>query len=339
LFIGLRKAFQKAIWPIYTDSSDKLLIVISARNEENNLPEAIDSLSGQDSDFTVTIVDDYSTDNTYNAGNDLSISNPKIKIIRNRYCQGKKYSLAAGIESSEEEYILITDSDCLSEKKWVSAYQRKFQQGYDLLFGIAPFIVNRKLVTKISAYENLRAFMLSISASELKMPYSAAARSLGFSRTAFEKIGGYKNTLDVPFGDDGLLIREAVKHKLKIGAVTEEGSKVFSIPKQNFKEYFEQRKRHTRTSFYYSPKVKLSLSIWHLFNIIPIILLFLIHLNIYFAVPFVVKILTDTGGVLFFQKKFGYSFSIPHIIFLQIIYEFFIIINFLNALTGKIKWK
>ncbi len=60
-------------------------------------------------------------------------------------------------------------------------------------------------------------------------------------------------------GDDDLLLREAVKNKMKIGVVTESGSFVYSETKKTFSEYFQQKARHTQTSFHYLKKHQLSL--------------------------------------------------------------------------------
>ena len=89
-----------------------------------------------------------------------------------------------------------------------------------MLFGIAPFYQKKNLVNKISCFENLRSSVLSFSMASIGLPYTAAARNFGFSKNAFESLGGYSKTKDTKSGDDDLLLREAVKNKLKIGVVT-----------------------------------------------------------------------------------------------------------------------
>ena len=55
------------------------------------------------------------------------------------------------------------------------------------------------------------------------MPYCASARSFGFKKSSFEKIKGYSNTVETLSGDDDLLLREAVKNNLKVGAIFQPG--------------------------------------------------------------------------------------------------------------------
>jgi cellulose synthase/poly-beta-1,6-N-acetylglucosamine synthase-like glycosyltransferase len=315
-------------------------VVISARDEEQNIPAICRELQHQDYDnFSINIVDDYSRDNTFEITAELKNEIPNIRVIKNELPQGKKNALTTAVNNTNEEYILLTDADCFPESKWISSYLSRFSQGFDLLFGLAPFYTNNKLVAKISAFENLRSFILSISAAFFNIPYSAAGRNIGYKRSSFYNIGGYKNIMEIPFGDDGLLIREAAANKLKIGTVLTPGSSVFTYPKQTFKEYFIQRKRHTRTSFYYSFKTRLMLGVWHIINFAPFAILPLITLNSFFILPLVVKLSADIIMVMKVQSEFGYDFKIREAVYLQILYEIFIIVNFLNALTGRIKWK
>ena len=51
------------------------------------------------------------------------------------------------------------------------------------------------------------------------------------------------------------------------------------------------------------------------------------------------KLITDTALVKFNEEKFGYKFNLLEIIPLQIIYELFLILNFVNARFMKVKWK
>ena len=106
-----------------------------------------------------------------------------------------------------------------------------------MLFGLAPFQQNRGLVNAISCFENLRSSILTFSFARLNLPYSAAARNFGFTISAFKKLGGFGNTLETQSGDDDLLIREAVKNKLKIGVVDFEESYVISNPKSSLNEF------------------------------------------------------------------------------------------------------
>ena len=99
---------------------------------------------------------------------------------------GKREALSFGISKSKYPFILITDADCQPEKNWLKSYSNKFGQGYEMLFGIAPFYQHKNLVNKVSCFENLRSSILSFSMASVGLPYTAAARNFGFSKNAFE---------------------------------------------------------------------------------------------------------------------------------------------------------
>jgi glycosyltransferase involved in cell wall biosynthesis len=340
LISGLFRLFKPARLYSAEHNTSSPVIIIPARNEEKTIPSLINSLKLQViRDLKVVFVDDHSDDNTYAAAEKLINSDHNILLYKNNLPQGKKNALTYGIQKTSGEYILLTDADCLPQEKWADSFLNKFSEGYDLLFGVVPYIINKTLVSKLAAFENMRGFMLSTAAAFYKIPYSAAARSLGFKRSSFNKMGGYETTREVPFGDDGLLIREAVRNKMRVGVVTDENSFVYTHPQKTFKEYFKQRKRHTRTSFYYSEKVKIMLAIWHLTNLLSLFSVFLLPISILFILPFLIKISVDAVTVLAFQRNFGYKFMVYEIIYLQVIYEIFLVVNFFNAMKGEVKWK
>ena len=319
-------------------------IVIAAKNETKNINKLIYHLRNLDYSpemYEVILVDDSSTDDTLSKmkGKTESFNNFSILSTKTQGASGKREALSLGIQNSKYPYILITDADCRPEINWLKSYAKKFTQGYAMLFGMAPFYQKKNLVNKISCFENLRSSVLSFSMASIGLPYTAAARNFGFSKNAFESLGGYSRTKDTTSGDDDLLLREAVKNNLKIGVVTEPGSFVFSETKKTFSEYFQQKARHTQTSFHYLKKHQLMLGFWHLLNLTFIFSPLLMILNPLFGFLLPAKFLIDIFVVKSNQKKFNYDFSTVEIIYLQVIYELLLVVHFLNARFADIKWK
>ena len=319
-------------------------IIISVRNEKNEIKKLVDRLNNLTylkSNFEIIIIDDNSTDSTLEEliKNTNGFQNFIIKELKSTGLSGKRNSLTLAIQHSQHPYLLITDADCRPQKYWLQAYSEKFESGYDVLFGIAPFFKEKNLVNRISCFENLRNSLFSFSMALFGFPYTSAARNMGFTKEAFNKIGGYTNTEDTLSGDDDLLLREAVKRKLKIGVVTAEESFVYSETKKSLKEYLQQRARHTQTSFHYLIKHKIILGFWHLINLLFLFSPLLIFINIWLGILLPAKLLIDLIIIKSTQKKFGYDFSIVEIIYLQIFYELLLIVHFFNARFSEIKWK
>jgi cellulose synthase/poly-beta-1,6-N-acetylglucosamine synthase-like glycosyltransferase len=329
---------------INTTSKPKLSLIIAAKNEGKNINSLFDSLEQlnyPNENFEVIIVDDNSTDKTAeliqsrikNKNNFVLIKADKKEI------EGKKGALNIGIISAKNNFIVITDADCRPETNWLNAMAGGLDYGLDFVFGVAPIQAGNTLVGKLSAFENLRNTYLTIAAVGLNIPYSAAARSFGFRKTSFEKIGGYVNTTETLSGDDDLLLREAVKNKMLIGTVIEPNSFVYSEAPKTFNEYFQQKKRHLQTSFHYLLKQKLFLGFWHLMNLVSLLSIVLVFISPVLALPFATKLIYDFFIVIKYQNKLGHTFKFCEIVYLQIFFEIFIVVNFFNSLSGKVKWK
>lgn len=319
-------------------------IIIAAKNEEKNvvnLLEYLKNLVYSSENFEVIFIDDHSEDRTIKEIEKTinGLKNFKIITLSESEIGGKRNALTKGIESARFENILITDADCRPELNWLNSYSKKFSENFDFIFGIAPFKQNNLLVNRIACFENLRSSILTFSFSGFGLPYSAAARNIGFTKRAFEILGGYSKTKQTIGGDDDLMLREAVKNKLKISALPDRGSYVYSETKKTFKDYLNQKARHTQTSLHYLVRHKLFLALWHIMNLFSLFSVLLMIYNPLWGVFFATKIIVDLSVVKINEKKFGYSFNLIDVIFLQIIYELLLIIHFINARFMKIKWK
>lgn len=326
------------------DDPFKLSVVVSFKNEENNLGNLIQSLIEQDfpkDKYEVILIDDNSTDNSFQKASQLSKGKSNYMVVKadEKKYPGKKGALELGINKANNPYILVTDADCLPQKNWLAAYSKKFREGYDLLFGFAPFVQTKNFMSKMACFENLRSTILTFVSARVGLPYSAAARSIGFKKSSFEMIGGFSNTLETSSGDDDLLIREAVKNNWQIGIVNIKDSLVFTNSKETLPEYLNQKARHTKTSHHYLLKNQMLLGLWHSFNIILILSVFLIPFNLLIAIPFLIKIISDSILVRSIQKKLNYRFTSFNIPLLQVLYEVFLVINFLFSLKKNIVWK
>lgn len=322
----------------------KLSIVIAAKNEEKNINSLLNSLEKLNypkENFEVIIVDDNSTDKTAELiKSRLSDKNNFALIIADKKkFEGKKGALTIGIENAKNNFIVITDADCKPETNWLNAIARGLDYGYDFVFGVAPIHTGKTFVEKLSAFENLKNSYLTIAAVGLNIPYSAAARSFAFRKTSFERIGGYSNTTETLSGDDDLLIREAVKNKMLIGTVIEPDALVYSAAPKSFDEYFKQKKRHLQTSFHYLFKQKIFLGFWHLINLISLLSIVLGFISPILALPFAFKVVYDLFVVIKDQKDLGQDFKFYEILYLQILFEVFVVINFFYSLSGNTKWK
>lgn len=317
-------------------------VVIAVKNEENNILNTVTNIRLNhypEAFYEILIVNDYSTDSTTEILNKITGSKSNLTLLNNTASPGKRNALATGILAAKYEHIVITDGDCLPEKKWLQSYALKFSEGYDFILGVAPFLEPSNLVGKIAAYENFKTGLLTLTTLSLDNPHTAAARNMGFSKTAFLKCGGYENTRETLSGDDDLLLREFQKRKLKIGFLGFGENRVFSKAKSDFQEYLDQKARHTSTSFHYLSRHKVFLAIWHIPQIFFSFSLLLAFFTPWFILLSLIKVLYDYLIINRFCSVYSYKFSFFEKISLPFIYEFLLVVNILKSVRTPVKWK
>ncbi len=303
---------------------------------------AASALDYRAENFELILVDDNSTDNTYNLAAELTSSKENFRIISTaeKSLPSKRGALLKGIEQSSYPYIMITDADCIPSAGWIRTAAALLEKGYDFIFGPAPLIRKQNnFISSVSCMENLKVHFFSFSLASLGLPYTAAARNMGFLKESFYKIGGYNNTLETLSGDDDLLLRECVRNKLKVKAFYDKDALVFSQTPSSLKEYLNQKRRHTQTSFHYLLMHKVILGTWHLLNLFMILSPVLMVIDLRFIWIFILRILTSLAVLSMIQGKLGYKFNPLEIILYDIVCEVFIVINFFNALFRKAEWK
>ena len=97
-----------------TYENPKISVVIPMFNIENFISRAIFSILNQNfSQFEIIVVNDFSTDNSFNITNKLSINEKRIKILNNRMKMGTLYSRCLGTIFSKGQYIFPLDGDDL----------------------------------------------------------------------------------------------------------------------------------------------------------------------------------------------------------------------------------
>jgi glycosyltransferase involved in cell wall biosynthesis len=89
--------------------------IIPARNEEDSIARAVESVAAQPEITEVIVVDDQSTDRTAAILAELAAHIPKLKILHTGTLPpgwvGKNYAVALGADAAQGEWLLFTDAD------------------------------------------------------------------------------------------------------------------------------------------------------------------------------------------------------------------------------------
>jgi glycosyltransferase involved in cell wall biosynthesis len=116
-----------------------LSVVIPAMNEEGNIPalhRAIaDILETTGITFELILVDDGSTDGTWQAIEALSARDRRVIGLRHRRNFGKARGLATGFAAASGEIVLTMDADLQDDPAEIPRFLTKLDEGFDLVSG------------------------------------------------------------------------------------------------------------------------------------------------------------------------------------------------------------
>ena len=244
-------------------------VLISARNEAENLKNNLPFVLEQDYPlFEVIVINDRSTDETRAILEQFKSNYDHLKIVEVKETEnkiyGKKSALSEGIKLSENEVLVFTDADCKpASEKWIQYLISGFTHPKtEIITGYSPYTkINGSLLNQIIQFETALTAMQYLSAALKGKPYMGVGRNLAYRKSVFNKVGGYSSHTGILSGDDDLFVNEAA-NKTNTKIEIHPKSFVYSYPKEKWKDYIRQKKRHLTTGTRYKANHKLILGMF-----------------------------------------------------------------------------
>lgn len=113
--------------------------VIPAHNEEENLPilipKILDVSARHQWSTTILIIDDGSTDRTFDSCAKLHEQHPEVRVVQLRVKSGKSVALSVGFEKVSSEFVVMMDADLQDDPEEVPKLMAKLDEGYDIVSG------------------------------------------------------------------------------------------------------------------------------------------------------------------------------------------------------------
>jgi glycosyltransferase involved in cell wall biosynthesis len=110
--------------------SDKLSIILPARNEAASLPALLSELARLFPEAEILIVDDGSTDNTATIGREHG-----VKVIRHPYPKGNGAAVKSGARAATGNIMVFMDADGQHQPADVPRLLQRLHSGYDMVVG------------------------------------------------------------------------------------------------------------------------------------------------------------------------------------------------------------
>lgn len=225
-------------------------IVISARNEASNIAECLKQIIKQNFPknlFEIILVDDASTDNTYEIANAILLeSNISYELIRQSDHQGKKKNLAFAITKSKGEIIITTDADIYCRNpNWLATISDYFgSYSPNMLVMPVDYQSQSGLLEKFQIIENIALTGITAGYNGLKKPFMCNGANLAFKKAAYEKCNGYDSHIHMVSGEDVFLMEEIKKiNSSSVHYMLLRELIVKIKPLNSWKDFFHQRVR------------------------------------------------------------------------------------------------
>jgi dolichol-phosphate mannosyltransferase len=117
----------------------KLSIVIPAHNEEESIRQTIEGIIGEMAkekiDYEIIVVDDNSTDPTYEVLRQMSNRYPHIKTFHRSPPKGFGRAICEGLKHVNGDVVATVMGDLSDDPKDIVRCFRKIEDGYDCVFG------------------------------------------------------------------------------------------------------------------------------------------------------------------------------------------------------------
>ena len=117
----------------------KYSIVVPLHNEHENVTDLYDRLKAvmesNGESFELVLVDDGSTDNTFNLLREIAAVDSRITVVKLRRNFGQTAGLAAGFDHARGEYIIAMDGDLQHDPADIPIFLEKIAEGYDIVSG------------------------------------------------------------------------------------------------------------------------------------------------------------------------------------------------------------
>ena len=243
-------------------------VLICARNEAANLEKCLPSVleqryhnALQEPLYEVIVVNDQSADDSLLVLKKLQAIYPHLVIVdipagEERTLPGKKFALGKGIATAANDYILMTDADCIpASKAWITWMAYPFSQGKEIIGGYGAYNRRPGMLNRFVRAETIHTFLQYYTYTLAGFPYMAVGRNLACKKELLQRAQQHPLWKVTPSGDDDLLVQLcATPDNMVVNR--HPASWTYSETKSTWSSWVKQKQRHFSTGKLYHKNIQ-----------------------------------------------------------------------------------
>ncbi len=243
----------------FSAQTPRVSVIIPVRNEAPHIVSLLHDLEQQrirdeqllpKKNWEVIVVDDSSEDDTVALVQEfINQKRLPLKLISSDAHIGnrspKKQAIWKGVQASQGDYIITTDGDCRVGSYWLLTWFQFLEQNQPaLVAGGVTFHQEESWFQQLQIVEFASLIGMSAASIQAGQPLTCNGANLGFSREAFNEVGGYQGHWHVPSGDDEFLLHAIFKRfPEQVFFLKSPTAVVKTYAKKTGAEFIQQRKR------------------------------------------------------------------------------------------------
>lgn len=324
----------------------KISIVIALRNEEHQIERLLKNLQSliyPTDKIEFVLVNDHSTDNTFEVLQDHVIDN--LVLINLREEKGKKQAISKAISVGSGEIFITTDADCSFSPDWARTIVSYFSDdNIKLVSGPVTYKKQENIFQQLQALEFASLIASGAGAIGSGNPIFCNGANMAFRKQVFLGANNFSSNSSVS-GDDVFLLHN-VKQQFQNAIVfaKDEHAVVTTKGIQSIKGFINQRKRWTAKSSDYKDSATIYTSFLVLLVNLCLIYLFINCIadisklqifGLFYISKFVVDMLLLYPALKFFNRTDLVKWVFPF----ELFYSFFIVLIVILSFTQSFVWK
>lgn len=323
----------------------KFTIIVPFRNEVENLPILLDSLSKLNYPmelFEVILVDDESEApfKVPSLKFQVSITN-NIRISNSP----KKDAIVTAMQIVNTDWIITTDADCVVNKNWLLTLDNYIQlHNVSMIAGAVTYDCKNLFLHHFQQLDLASLQGATIGSFGIKKAFMCNGANFAYTKTFFQELDGFNGNDAIASGDDVFLLQKAVEQfPEKVHYLKSENNIVITKPLNDWKSLFYQRVRWASKTSSYQSRFGKGLGLLVFMGNLSLVLGFILSvlglfsfLNIFLL--FVLKFAVDTV-LIYKSQRFLTKTKMSYLILSSLLYPFFSVSVALYSLFGKYEWK